>query len=185
MHGRRQREGRPESRPPGSRPPGSLAQRSPPGALCGLRLARAGLARARLARARLARAVLGAVAVGIGLGVLAGCGTPVASTPLADQTCGTTRTGVNVPVIVEIGKGQVTCGTALQVENSYAALIRNGDVRGNGGGAPVKVSGWTCQGFPTPEVLKTGQTSACHNHGAEVLAVLPPPSAPPAGPTTS
>jgi len=117
--------------------------------------------------------------------VLAGCGTSVASAPLAGQACGTTRTGVNVPVIIEIGKGQVTCGTALQVEDSYATLIRNGDVRGNGGGAPVKVSGWTCQGFPTPEVLKTGQTSACHNHGAEVLAVLPPPSAPPAGPTTS
>ena len=181
MHGRRQRE----KHPPESRPAGSRARRSPPGALCGLRLAPARLAPARLAPARLARAGLGAVAVGIGLGVLAGCGTPAPSTPLAGQTCGTTRTGVNVPVIIEIGKGQVTCGTALQVENSYATLIRNGDVRGNGGGAPVKVSGWTCQGFPTPEVLKTGQTSACHNHGAEVLAVLPPPSARPAGPTTS
>jgi hypothetical protein len=171
MHGRRQRE----ERPPEPRPPWSRARRSPPVALCGLRLARAGLARAGP----------GAVAAGIGLGVLAGCGTSVPSAPLADQTCGTTRTGVNVPVIIEIGKGQVTCGTALQVEDSYATLIRNGDVRGNGGGAPVKVGGWTCQGFPTPEVLRTGQTSACHNHGAEVLAVLPPPSAPPAGPTTS
>jgi hypothetical protein len=181
MHGRRQRE----KHPPESHPPGSRARRSRPGALCGLRLARTRLARAGLAPAGLARAGLGAVAVGIGLGVLAGCGTPAPSTPLAGQTCGTTRTGVNVPVIIEIGKGQVTCGTALQVENSYATLIRNGDVRGNGGGAPVKVSGWTCQGFPTPEVLKTGQTSACHNRGAEVLAVLPPPSARPAGPTTS
>jgi len=26
------------------------------------------------------------------------------------------------------------------VDNSYARLIRNGDVRGNGGGAPVTVS---------------------------------------------
>lgn len=180
MRGRRQRE----ERPPGSRPPWSRARRSPPVALCGPRLARGALARAGLARAGLARAGLGAVAAGIGLGVLAGCGTSTASTPQAGQTCGTTRTGVNVPVIIEIGKGQVSCGTALQVENSYARLIRNGDVRGNGGGAPVTVSGWTCQGFPTPEVLKTGQTSACHNHGAEVLAVLPPPSTPPAGPTT-
>ncbi len=181
MHGRCQRE----ERPPQSRSPWSWARRSPPVALCGPGLARAGLARAGLARAGLARAGLGVIAAGIGLGALAGCGTSVASAPLADQTCGTTRTGVNVPVIIEIGKGQVTCGTALQVEDSYANLIRNGDVRGNGGGAPIKVSGWTCQGFPTPEVLKTGQTSACHNHGAEVLAVLPPPSAPPAGPTTS
>ncbi len=160
--------------PPGFRLPESRARRSRRAALW-----------AGLARAGLARAGLGAVAAGIGLGVLAGCGTSVASAPLAGQTCGTTRTGVNVPVIIEIGKGQVTCGTALQVEDSYATLIRNGDVRGNGGGAPVKVSGWTCQGFPTPEVLRTGQTSACHNHGAEVLAVLPPPSAPPAWPTTT
>ena len=176
---------RPEAgpRPTGPRPTGS--GRAGPRRTGPAGLARAGLAPAGLAPAGLARAGLGAVAAGIGLGVLAGCGTPAPSTPLAGQTCGTTRTGVNVPVIIEIGKGQVTCGTALQVENSYATLIRNGDVRGNGGGAPVKVSGWTCQGFPTPEVLKTGQTSACHNHGAEVLAVLPPPSAPPAGPTTS
>ena len=182
MHRRRQGGERPAE----SRPPWSRAGRSSPVALRGLRLARAGLARAGLARAGLARAGLaraglaraglGAGAAGIGLGVLAGCGTSVASAPLAGQACGTTRTGVNVPVIIEVGKGQVPCGTALRVENSYATLIRNGDVRGNGGGAPVKVNGWTCQGFPTPEVLRTGQTSACHSHGAEILAVLPPPS---------
>ncbi len=153
MRGRRQRQ----ERPPGSR-------------------LRASHARAGLARAGLARAGLAAVVAGIGLEVLAGCGMSAPSTPQAGQTCGTTRTGVNVPVIIEVGQGQVSCGTALRVENSYATLIRNGDVRGNGGGAPVKVSGWTCQGFPTPEVLKTGQTSACHSHGAEILAVLPPPS---------
>ena len=162
MRGRRQRE----ERPPGSRPPWSRARRSPPVALCG----------PRLARAALARAGLGAVAAGIGLGVLAGCGTSTASTPQAGQTCGTTRTGVNVPVIIEIGKGQVSCGTALQVENSYARLIRNGDVRGNGGGAPVTVSGWTCQGFATPEVLSTGNASQCHTSSAAILAVLPVPT---------
>ncbi len=160
-----------QERPPGSRLPESRARRSSPVTLCGLKLARAGLARAALARAALA-----VIAAGIGLEVLAGCGMSTAGTPQAGQTCGTTRTGVNVPVIIEVGQGQVSCGTALRVENSYATLIRNGDVRGNGGGAPVKVSGWTCQGFPTPEVLKTGQTSACHSHGAEILAVLPPPS---------
>jgi hypothetical protein len=73
----------------------------------------------------------------------------------------------------------------MRVENSYAAVVRSGKIRGNGGGSPVKVSGWTCQGFPTPEVLKTGQTSACRSNSAEVLAILPPPatttaSAPPA-----
>ncbi len=163
MLGRRQRQ----ERPPGShlRASHARAGRAP-----------AGRAPAGRARAGLARAGLVVVAAGIGLEALAGCGTSAASTPRAGQTCGTTRTGVNVPVIIEVGQGQVSCGTALRVENSYATLIRNGDVRGNGGGAPVKVSGWTCQGFPTPEVLKTGQTSACHSHGAEILAVLPPPS---------
>ena len=127
-----------------------------------------------------ARAGLAAVAVGLGLGVLAGCGTSgAASTPGAAQTCGTTRTGANVPVIVTIDQGSVSCATALRVENSYAAVVRSGQIRGTGGGAPVTVSGWTCQGFPTPEVLKTGDTSVCRAGAAEVLAVLPPPSAAP------
>ena len=126
------------------------------------------------ARQRLCRAGLAALAAGLGLGVLAGCGTSgAASTPGAAQTCGTTRTGANVPVIVTIDRGSVSCATALRVENSYAAVVRTGQVRGTGGGAPVTVSGWTCQGFPTPEVLKTGQTSVCRDGGAEVLAVLP------------
>ena len=44
---------------------------------------------------------------------------------------------------------------------------------GNGGGAPVVVSGWTCQGYNTPEVLSTGNASQCHTGGAAILAVLP------------
>ena len=132
------------------------------------------------ARQWLTRAGLAAVAAGLGLGVLAGCGTPgAASAPGAAQTCGTTRTGANVPVIVTIDRGSVSCATALRVENSYAAVVRTGQIRGTGGGAPVTVSGWTCQGFPTPEVLKTGNTSVCRAGAAEVLAVLPPPSAAP------
>ena len=121
---------------------------------------------------------LGVLGVALGLGVLAGCGTSTASTPDAGQTCGTTRTGVNVPVIIKIKQGPVSCATALRVENSYAADVRTGQLRGNGGGAPVTVSGWTCRGFPTTEVLKTGQTSACRSGRAEILAILPPPSAP-------
>ena len=130
---------------------------------------------------------LGAVGIALGLGVLAGCGTSAASTPDAAQTCGATRTGVNVPVIIKISKGPVSCATALKVENSYAAVVRSGQIRGNGGGAPVTVSGWTCRGFPTPEILKTGETSACRNGGSEVVAILPPPSAPsvPITPTAS
>ena len=121
------------------------------------------------------------MAVGLGLGVLAGCGTSgAASTAGAARTCGSTRTGANVPVIITVDRGSVSCATALRVENSYAAVMRMGRIRGTGGGAPVRVSGWTCQGFPTPEVLKTGQTSVCRGDGGEVLAVLPPPNA---GPT--
>jgi len=81
-----------------------------------------------------------------------------------------------VPVIVRVVKGNVACGTAVSVENAYAAKIRTGQVRGNGGGAPVTVSGWTCQGFPTPELLRTGNASECHAGSAEILAVLPTPS---------
>ena len=89
---------------------------------------------------------------------------------------GTTRTAANVPVIIKVAKGTVKCAAALQVENEYAAKIRDGQVRGNGGGAPVTVSGWTCQGYPTPEVLSTGNASQCHTGSAAIVAVLPVPT---------
>ncbi|MGD0063813.1 MAG: hypothetical protein ABSB76_10270 [Streptosporangiaceae bacterium] len=94
----------------------------------------------------------------------------------AGATCGTTRTAADVPVVIKIAKGSVNCGTALQVENEYAAKIRDGQVRGNGGGAPVTVGGWTCQGYATPEVLSTGNASQCHTSGAAILAVLAVPN---------
>jgi hypothetical protein len=123
------------------------------------------------------RTGLKAAALGLGIGVLAACSASAGSGPAsASAACGTTRTAANVPVIIKIGRGSVSCGTAMRIENSYAAAVRGGAIRGNGGGSPVKVSGWTCQGFPTPEVLKTGQTSACRTNTAEVLAILPPPT---------
>jgi hypothetical protein len=82
-----------------------------------------------------------------------------------------------VPVVIKVAKGSVNCQTALQVENEYAARIRDGQVPGNGGGAPVLVSGWTCQGYDTPEVLRTGNASQCHSGGNAILAVLPVPGA--------
>ena len=48
---------------------------------------------------------------------------------------------------------------------------------GNGGGAPVVVSGWTCQGYDTPEVLRTGNASQCRSGGNAILAVLAVPDA--------
>lgn len=154
---------------------------------CDCRLPQSGLTPSGTDGSGTARRGLGVVGVALGLGVLAGCGTSAAGPPDAGQTCGTTRTGVNVPVIIKISEGPVSCATALRVENSYAAVVRTGQMRGNGGGAPVTVSGWTCRGFATTEVLKTGQTSACRNGGAEILAILPPPSAPsvPITPTAS
>ena len=155
-------------RPRPDRPPGPYDRR----------LAQSGLTPSGTGRSGTARRGLGVAGVALGLGVLAGCGTSAAGTPNAGQTCGRTRTGVNVPVIIKISEGPVSCATALRVENSYAAVVRTGQIRGNGGGAPVTVSGWTCRGFPTTEVLKTGQTSACRSGGAEILAILPPPSTP-------
>jgi len=81
-----------------------------------------------------------------------------------------------VPVIIKVAKGSVNCKTAMQVENEYATRIKDGQVRGNGGGAPVVVSGWTCQGYSTPEVLSTGNASQCHTGSAAILAILPVPT---------
>jgi hypothetical protein len=107
-----------------------------------------------------------------GAGLLAGCGSTPAAGAGPGTSCGTTRTAADVAVIIKVTKGTVDCGTALWVENEYAAKIRAGQVRGNGGGAPVAVSGWTCQGYPTPEVLSTGTASQCHTSRAAIVAVL-------------
>jgi len=49
-------------------------------------------------------------------------------------------------------------------------------VRGNGGGAPAQVNGWTCQGYPAPKVALTGDASECHTRSAEVVAEWALPS---------
>jgi hypothetical protein len=124
---------------------------------------------------RTARRWATAVTVGCGLLGLAAC----SSAPAPGSTgtsCGTTRTGANVPVVIKVAKGTVDCPTAMRVEQSYATLLKAGDIRGNGGGAPVAVNGWTCQGYPTPQVLRTGAASECHTATAEVVAVLALPS---------
>jgi hypothetical protein len=115
------------------------------------------------------------------VGLLAACSSasaarssPPPGTP--GSSCGTTRTGANVPVVIKVTKGTVTCSAVLSVENGYATMIKTGKVHGNGGGAPVQVNGWTCQGYPTPEVLRTGNASECHTGSAEVVAVLALPS---------
>lgn len=93
--------------------------------------------------------------------------------------CGTARTAAGVPVDIEVHNSQTGCATAMAVERAYSRAVASGKVRGNGGGAPVTINGWVCQGFNTPQVLATGHASACHKNGAEILAVLPAPSSSP------
>ena len=95
----------------------------------------------------------------------------------AGATCGSARTAAGVPVVITVAKGSMNCTTAIRVEKEYAARIAGGQVPGNGGGAPVVVSGWTCQGYDTPEVLRTGNASQCRSGGNAILAVLAVPDA--------
>ncbi len=90
----------------------------------------------------------------------------------AGTSCGRTRTAMNVPVVIMVARGTVNCATAMRVEAGYAAAIKAGDLRGNGGGAPVTVDGWTCESYPAHEVLRTGNASECHTVSTEVVAVL-------------
>ena len=118
-------------------------------------------------------------AAGASLAGVAACSASAHTAPppgATGSTCGTTRTGANVPVVIKVTKGTVSCAVVMRVESGYAALIKNGRLPGNGGGAPVKVSGWTCQGYPTPQVLRTGSASECHTASAEVVAVVELPS---------
>jgi hypothetical protein len=91
--------------------------------------------------------------------------------------CGLSHTAANVPIRIEITRGQVACASAMTVEHDYAKAILDGKAAGASGAGPVTVSGWHCQPYPTPQVLKTGWASRCTRTGAEILAVLPnPPS---------
>jgi hypothetical protein len=134
----------------------------------------------RVERAGAAWSVTGvALLLAGGAVLLAGCSSGGHGSGVG-STCGTTQTAAGVPVIIEVAKGSVNCATALKVEDRYAAMIRAGQVPGTGGGAPVTVNGWTCQGYNTPEMLQTGDASQCHTGTAMILAVLPVP-APTAG----
>jgi hypothetical protein len=126
-------------------------------------------------RARTGRMVLVTVLLTV---AAAGCGSAGKqvgnnSTQAKLTACGTAKTAANVPIHVEVTQGDVSCGTALLIERKYAAAIRSGQAPGNGGGGPVKINGWTCQGYATPIVLHTGKASRCTNGGNQILAILP------------
>jgi hypothetical protein len=137
----------------------------------------------RAARRRLRAAAAAAMLTLTAASLAAGCSAAsgASSSPAPQPTpsgtaCGNARTGAGVPVIVKVTKGDVDCATAMRVQNAYAALVKHGALQGNGGGAPLSVSGWTCQGYPTPQVLATGAASECHTASAELVAVLALPA---------
>lgn len=136
--------------------------------------------RARASQAALAMIVVLATASCSSAAKAAGASSPPAGASRppssAATACGTTRTAANVPVKIEVEHGHVSCSTAMTIERGYAKAILAGREPGNGGGGPVTIQGWTCQGFATPEVLKTGNASKCVQGGSEILAVLPAPA---------
>ena len=113
------------------------------------------------------------LAVGLAAGCVTGCAAPGTTTSDAAATCGRTLTGVDIAVVVRIGRGSVSCPTAMTVEKSYAALIRAGGLRGNGGGAPVSIRGWTCQGYTSAEIAQTERVSVCVKGSAQIFTALP------------
>ncbi len=130
-------------------------------------------------KGRRLRLLAGCAAAACGL-LAAGCGGPTAiAKPAAHVTitsCGNARTAAGVPVRIQLRRGAFSCATAMTVEGAYDKAIREGRAPGNGGGGPVSVRGWTCQGFTTPVVLKTGDASKCVHGSDEFLAILPTPA---------
>jgi len=132
------------------------------------------------------RAVAVSVLAALAASAVAGCGgapgkqsiTVASGSPDARAgstpaiSCGRARTAAGVPVDVEI-VGRANCHAAMTVERDYSRALASGKVLGNGGGAPVTIQGWICQGYDTPTVLTTGHASACRKHGSQILAVLP------------
>lgn len=140
-------------------------------------------------RGRSRAVAAGALAL-LAAGVVTGCGGTTTTAAGGDSgltasgapatRCGTARTAAGVPVEVDV-VGRASCQDAMMVEHDYTRALASGKVPGNGGGAPVKIHGWVCQGYDTPKVLATGHASACQKQGMQILAVLvlPSPSASP------
>jgi hypothetical protein len=113
-------------------------------------------------------AAVGALALTLPLAACSGA----SNAAVKPQPCGTGRTAANVPVEIEVNRGQASCAVALTVQKDYAASIVSGRAPGNGGGGPVVVDGWKCTGFATPDLLKTGDVSKCVKGSVEFVAIL-------------
>ena len=126
---------------------------------------------------RLALGIAVTAVAGLAGAGLAGCastGTATA-TATAGTACGRATTAAGVPVTIKVARGPANCTSALRAEAAYTAAIKAGEVRGNGGGAPLTVDGWTCESYSATQAQAAGYASECHTANAEVVAVLPPP----------
>ena len=94
----------------------------------------------------------------------------------AGGACGQAYSAGHVPVILKVSAGTVPCAQAQQVQSAYSHDVMAGKAPGNGGGGPVRIDGWTCQGLPTPRVLQTGEVSTCAKDGDRFDAVLASPT---------
>jgi hypothetical protein len=121
-------------------------------------------------------ALTGCSATGSAKPVAASSTTQPPAPTATGRKCGTGKTAAGVPVVVEVGRGSVGCRTAMTIERAYAAALASGRAPGNGGGGPVSIKGWVCEGFDTPEILRTGDASKCSKGPAEILAVLAMPA---------
>ncbi len=121
------------------------------------------------------------IIAGMLLALAAGCGSAARPSHQASVTvCGAGKTAAGVPIKIEVVQGRASCGTAATIERAYAREIRLGRAPGNGGGGPLTINGWTCQGFATPIVDQTGQASKCTRGHDKILEVLDLP-----GPSSS
>ena len=73
---------------------------------------------------------------------------------------------------IEVAHGSAPVPRRMRWSADYTGQVRAGRVHGNGGGAPVKVDGWTCQGQDTPTIVQTGEASQCRKGGTQIVAVL-------------
>jgi hypothetical protein len=108
----------------------------------------------------------------IGSLAVSACGHSPSTSASKPVSCGSSQTAAHVPVTLSVNSTSVSCSAAKIIEQDYAAAIREGKAPGAGGSGPVKVSGWTCSAFPTPEMLKTGNASKCVKGTTEILATL-------------
>lgn len=115
---------------------------------------------------------LGLASILIGCLAVTACGHSPSASASKPVSCGGGDTAAHVPVTISVNSASVSCSAAKTIEQAYAAAIREGKAPGAGGSGPVKISGWTCSAFPTPEMLKTGNASKCVKGTTEILATL-------------